>query len=805
MGTVFQDVCYGFRTLRKSPGFTAVAILSLALGVGANTAIFSFINAALLKPLEVAEPDRLVSLYQTNAGGGGFLTYSYPEFEFYRMHNHSFSGMLAYLRVPMTVRADGAPRTVSGELFSPDYFRTLGLEAVAGRLPGPEEAAATGAVISEEFWKSDFGGDPDAIGRALRVGEGTFTVIGIAPRSFRGVVLDWGKPPAVWVPIQAYRAAVPAFRDYEAVGAWRSRMYPVTARLRPGVTLAQARAEIESVAARLRDERFRDEDLTTILRPMQQARFWPSHRGSILTIFGVLLAATGLVLLIACFNLANMLLARAAGRTREIAVRLALGAGRMRVARQLLTESLLVAVLGGAVGLLVAVWVAQFLAGFEKPFGIPLTVDTSPDARVLAFTFAVLLAAGVLSGLAPALQASRRDLSSAIQQGAAGIPHAHFGLRNTLVVAQVALSVLLVCGAGLFVRTLQKARAEQTTLNPSGVALLKLDLASAHYDGAKAALFYPRVLAEAKSLPGVSNAALVWIMPWSGGGGGGSVRIGNRTVSSVNFNLVSPGYFETASVPVVRGRSLTGRDGARTAIVNEAFARTYWPGEDPIGKTFTTHDELVHEVAGVVRDGKYAGYRDHVRPCYYLPLGAAQTELMVTLMIRSEGSPVPLVAAAQARVRAIDRDILIADARTLAAHIDTALSKERFLAALASGLGVLALALAALGIYGVVSFAVAQRTREIGIRVALGATAGDVRRMVLRQVLGVTAMGIVAGLAAALAAGRLIEKLLYGVTATDTATYTAVIVLFTAIAAAAGYFPARRAARTDPLTALRWE
>ncbi|HVX65219.1 MAG TPA: ABC transporter permease [Bryobacteraceae bacterium] len=812
MGSLVQDVCYGFRTLRKSPGFAAIAILSLALGVGANTAIFSFINAALLKPLEVAEPGRLVSLYQTKATDTAYFTpCSYPEFEYYRAHSRLFSGMLAYLRVPMMARAGSTARNVSGELVSPGYFQTLGLKPAAGRLLGPEDASELVAVVSEDFSRQNWGGEAAALGRTLRVGDGTFTIVGVAPASYRGIVLDWSEPPGIWIPVNAYRQAIPAFHDFDVVRAWGMQSYLVSGRLRAGVSREQAQAEMATLAARMRDDRPDKgqngipKDLTAVVYPIQQGRFWPGHRGSILTFFGALLAATGLVLLIACFNLANMLLARAAGRSREIAVRLALGAGRARVARQLLTESLLLAVLGGAAGLLVAVWVSHYFASFETPFGIPLALDVGMDARGLGFSLAMVLAAALVSGLVPALQASRRDLTLAIKQGTTGTPAARFGLRNALVIAQVALSVLLVGGAGLFVRTLQNARAAEPTVDSEDVVLVTLDLASAHYGPAKAAQFYSRVLDSARSVPGVRNAALVWIMPWSGMRGGTNVSAGSRANVQVDYNLVSPEYFETVGMPFLRGRGLSGRDGAtRLAVINETFARTFWPGADPLGRQFTGYDKAVYEVAGVVKDAKFRGIRDQTRPGFYASLYSAGEVADVTLEIRAAANPAAVLAAAQARIREIDREIPLS-ARTLRAFIDASLSRERLMASLAAGLGALALALAAIGIYGVVSFAVAQRTREIGIRVALGATGGDVRRMVLRQVLAVTAAGIALGLAAALGAGRLIANMLYGVTANDAATYTGVVVLFTAVAAAAGYFPARRAARTDPLIALRWE
>ncbi|MGE5648456.1 MAG: ABC transporter permease [Acidobacteriota bacterium] len=804
---MFQDVRYGLRVLRNSPGFTAVAALSLALGIGANTAIFSFVDSVLLKPLRAHEPGRLVSLYQQGAADTSYFTpCSYPEFEYHKANSRSFAAMTAYLRVPVLTRPGGAAESVSGELVSPEYFRVLGLGAAAGRLLGPGDANEAVAVISHGFWQGRLNGDPQAIGRTLRVGTGTFTIVGVAPEDFRGIVMDWDEPPSVWVPVASFRQAVPAMDRYDIMRSWGMQSYLVTARLKPGVTLEEARAEAAVLGARLDRERpDREVRLTATLLPVAQARFWPGRRGSVVTVLGALMAAVGLVLLIACFNIANMMLARASKRRRELAVRLALGAGRGRIVRQLLIESLLVSAMGGAAGLLVAAWVAGFLEQFQQPFGIRLALDPGFDFRVFGFCFAVTVATGIASGLAPAIQASRSSLVTGMKTDGGG----HFRLRGALVAAQIAFSVVLVAGAALFVRTLQNARAEHVTAKAQDdIALMTLDFASRGFDETETKRFYPRVLESVRTVPGVRSAALVWIVPWRGRRGGTDVSAANHPEMQVDFNAVSSGYFNIAGVPLVRGRDFDARD-VRGAVINEMFAREFFPGADPIGKQFrrgapSGNAGDAYEVVGVVRDGKFRNFRDEKRPGFYIPI-AGRAFGDATLEMRTAGPAAPVLGAVRARIRELDRDLPVSEGQTLRVFLDSALSQERLLASLAAGMGALALMLAAAGIYGVVAFAVEQRTREIGIRMALGATAGAVRGMVMRDVALVLAGGLAVGIAGALAVTRLISTLLFGVRATDPAAYLATAALLCAAAIAAAYIPARRAAHVDPMIALRCE
>jgi predicted permease len=471
---MLHDLRYALRSLRKSPGFTAIAVISLALGIGANLAVFEFIDAAILKPLPAEHPADLVSLYQeSNKLPGSFTTCSYPEFEFYRDHNTVFAGMLAYLRVPMNIGTGAEAREIAGELISPDYFATLGLRPVIGRFLASGDADAT--VISYSLWRERFAADPDISGRRIRIGAGDFTIVGVAPEKFRGIVMDWAEPPSAWIPVSHHASALPAL-NFDIVHEWGMQSYLVTARLRPGVTIQQAQAQMTSLTARLREARGMRKNESPLLFPVQEARFWPSYRGSIFTFLGALMTLVAAVLLIGCCNLASLLLARAANRRREIAIRLAIGAGRARIARQLVVEGLLISFIGCGAAVLVAAFVSRFLEEFHRPFGIRLAIEPGWNIRVFAFAFAVSVAAGLFFGAAPLLQTWRWGVNDDMRSNT---PTRSY-LRNIFVVAQVALSTILLAGSALFVRTLANARAEDPTLRPENLLAVALEPAIPH-------------------------------------------------------------------------------------------------------------------------------------------------------------------------------------------------------------------------------------------------------------------------------------------------------------------------------------
>ncbi|MGA2146934.1 MAG: ABC transporter permease [Bryobacteraceae bacterium] len=809
---MLQDVRYGLRTLAKSPAFTVVAVVSLALGIGVNISIFGFIDAALFKPLAVERPGELASLYHTSEKGAEeFSSSSYPEYEFYRDRNTVFSGMLAYLRVPMVVGTGGAGNggnalEISGELVSPGYFTVLGIRPAAGRFftAGDRDAVA---VISSALWRSRFGSNPAAIGTAIQIGAGRFTVVGVAPESFHGIVMDWADPPSVWVPVEQYRQATPVF-PFDIVHAWGMESYLVTARMRPGVTVEQANAQMAALTARLRETQNRRQGQRPVLFPVQQARFWPSYRGSILTFLGALMTIVGVILLIACCNLANLLLAQATNRRREIAMRLALGAGRVRIASQLWIESLLLAAMGGAAAAVVAAWASRFLAQFHRAFRIPLAIDTGSDVRVLFFAIGVSLVTGLLFGSAPVLQTWRADLVDALKAGAAAGGNPRSRLRSVLLVGQVALSTLLLASAGLFVRTLHNARAQDPTVGVENLLLVQLEPATNGYSEDRAQQLYEDVLRRVRAIPGVKTAALVFIVPFGGMRGGTNVVAPDRSEHQVDFNVISPDYFRATGLAVLRGREFTDRDRAGTppvAVVNELLAARFWPGQDPAGKQFrSTNPAQTLTVVGVVRDGKFRAYRDSLRPGFYVP-AAQQYRPEMTLEVRTSGQAAPFSAAVRRQIQTVDASMPVTEIRTMKARIDDALSQERLIASFSSGLGLLALTLSAIGIYGVLSFAVSRRTREIGIRMALGARPVEVSRMILRESMALAGCGLTIGGTGAVLLARPAKALLYGVTPTDPVTLACAFALLAAVALSSALIPAYRAAKLDPASTLRSE
>jgi predicted permease len=573
---------------------------------------------------------------------------------------------------------------------------------------------------------------------------------------------------------------------------------------------------MRTLAARLSDTRPGRERIgrwTAVAYHIQQARFWPAYRGAVVSFLAMLSTVAGLVLMIGCLNLANLLLARAAGRQGELAVRLALGAGVPRLARQLVTESLTLAVLGGLAGAAVAGWTTRFLSGFRHAFRIPLTLDTGWDGRVLAFAVGITLMSGVIFGLVPAVRLARADLNTLLKSGLGGSRNTR--LRSAFVVAQVALSVVLLSGAGLFVRTLRNARASDVTQASEDVLLAPVDTDAAGYDMERGTRIYQEILERARRIPGVRAAGLTSILPMSGFRGGTDAIVADaanpsdRRAMQVDFNPVSDGYFETAGLPVLGGRGFRSGDRAgapRVGVVNERWVQRFWPGREPIGKQIqlTEPAGAMVVVVGVVRDGKYRSYRDAVRPCLYVPL-AQQYVPSATLEVRAAAHSPAVLPALRRELLSVDRTLAADGITTMQAHLDDSLSQERLSATLLSGFAGLALSLSMIGIYGVMAYAAAQRKREIGVRIALGARPVDIGRPVAVQGLRLAAAGVGAGCALGLVLARLVSSLLYGVSAADPPTYVAAAALLLTAAAAASWLPARRAARTDPVSALRQE
>ena len=807
-----QDARYALRGMRKSPGFTAVVVLTLALGIGVNTAIFGLVDRLMLRPLPFPQSDRLAALYFRNKWYPyAYKSLSYPDYVYYRDHNEMFSGLSAYDDVTVNLRSGADDEAVAAQIVSANYFDVLGVRPVLGRSFLPEEDVAPGrnpvAMLSREAWERRFAADPGILGRHIAVNGAKFTIVGIVPNGFTGLDLDRKSKPEIWFPTMMYPVILWWGADVDLQHHGGDEWLAATGRLKPGVTMAQANTHFEQLTERLkpiwRATRVSNGKDIGLLAPANESRFRPEERRTVTIFLTMLMAVVGLVLLIACANTASLLLARAVKRRHEIGVRVALGAGRRRLAQQLITEGMLLALAGGAAGLGVAVLVQRALAGIERPLHFELLLDHGLDGRILAFACALSAASGVIFGCLPLREAARLNAAPLLRSRV-------FGARNMLVVVQVAVSLVLLAGAGLFVRTLRNAQAADITRDPDRVLLLPLTLPKNRYDDAHGQAFYETLLERLHSVPGVRSTAYVMVVPFGGRRGGTDIvpYPGAKPVQ-VDFNVISAEYFTTIGIPLIRGRLFDRRDRAgapAVAIVNEQMAHQFWPGQDPIGKQIQLeYPKRMGEIIGVVRDGKFRGYRAPVNSCFYVPLAQHMFMRSTNLEVRTATDAAAIAPAVQREIRALDKDLSVPEAQTLRAFRDAGLGQERLSAALLSGLGALAMIIAAIGLYGVLAFAVAQRTREIGVRMALGAAAGQVLRDVLREAGMLIAGGLAIGCAAAALLGRLIASLLYGVSATDPWIYTAGGLLLLAVGMAAAFLPARRASHIDPMQALRYE
>jgi predicted permease len=814
------DLRYALRRLARSRGFTLAAALTIALGVGANTAIFTIVNAVLLRPpAAVTDPDRLVGVYTSDFSGPPYGSSSYPDLEEFQKQTDVFTGVMGFSPRPAAVGSDDDLQRITAEIVSPNYFQVLGVRPAAGRAVGAEQAAPGGepvVVISHALWQRRFGGDPAIVGRSIRVNARPFTVIGVAPEgfagAFRGLLTD------VWVP--APFGSLVGFSE-SALTSRGSRGLLLYARLKPGVTIEQAQARMSVVARQLTAAYPRSwTDVTRqgrriSLLPEKATRVPPQIRGPALGFAALLMGTVGLVLLVCCANVAGLLLARAAGRLKEVGIRISLGASRGRVVRQMLTESVLLAAFGGIVGAMAAVWAGRALMAFTPPTPVPLGLDLRPDGRVLLFTLGITVLTGIVFGLAPALRASRAEVVSALKSDtpAVSMGGRRFSLHGALVVGQVALSMLLLVGALLFLRALRAV----ATIDPGFRVdhMLLVDIAprpgeEEKRDPEQVALELRDRMA---AVPGVSRVSWANAVPLALSASRRSVRIeGYRPREGedmeFHYNMVGPDYFETMEVPLVRGRGFTDRDrpGAPlVAVVNETFARRFWPGADPIGKriSISGSEGPWLEVVGVARDGKYLSIAESPRPYLYYP--QLQNPDGVTLHVRTSGDPRALASAVRRELAAVAPDWLAENPRTLEDHIGTSVLPQRIAGGLLGAFGVVALLLSAVGLYGVVAFAVAQRTREIGIRVALGAGAPLVLRMVLRQGMVLAAIGLAVGVPLAVVASRLLSGFLLGTGSGIGLVLAGAAAVLAVVTLAASYVPARRASRVDPIVALREE
>ena len=818
METLLKDIRFGLRMLVKNPGFTAVAVISLALGIGANTAIFSIINSFLLAPLPVAEPNRLVSIFTTDQRNPGPLPVSHYNFLDYRDKTDLWDGMAAYNFAAVNLnRSTGEGRQLFALVTTGNYFDVLGVKPLYGRTFLPDEDRTLGthpvAVLGYGCWQRDFGGDPAIVGQTISLNRRDFTVIGITPKDFTGT--DIGGAPDLWIPMMMHREVQPDLAMF--YDGRRGLAFNLIGRLKPGVALPQAQAAMGALASELEKEYPKDNEGRSVrLVPLLTARLDPGGDGQTVATSAILMSIVSIVLLIACANVANLLLARATRRRREIAIRVAIGASRGRLIRQLLTESLVLSLIGGAVALLAAFWTKDIISSLVPFGGGPNASQIDLDSRVVLFTLAITLASGLLFGLAPALQASRADLVPTLK-GDITVPVGprgfRFNLRKALVVLQVALSLFALITAGLFVRSLQKAKAVSPGFITDNVVLMGFNLGREGYSQAQALQFHRLLLERVTQVPGVQTATIARDRPVSFGLlrsvflEGQEPAPGGRGVL-VQTNDVGSRFFETLGISVVRGRDFAETDDEKApqvVIINEIMAKRFWPEQDALGKRFKFFgDADYRQVVGIARDVKVTSLTERPRPLVYMPMQQDYAP-QVTLHVRAAGDATKLVAALRSEIQALDPNLSVLDVETMSERVNQSLQGERTQATLLGSAGVIALLLASLGLYGVMSYMVAQRTREIGIRMALGASRGNVLGLVLKQGATLVSVGVVIGLGAAFGLTRLLASSLFGITAVDPLTFAGTSLVLVLVSLVASYLPARRATKVDPIIALRYE
>ena len=806
MDYLLQDFRLGFRRLKQSPGFAFAAIVTLALGIGANTVTFSAINKLLLRPLPVERPEELVSLNSNRAGANQ----SYPNYKDLRDRNQSLAGLIAMRVAPVNMSQNGNNAHVWGYEVTGNYFEVLGVPALLGRTLTPADDQKIGAhpvvVLSYNSWRSRFAGDPDIIGKPVKINGLAYTVLGIMPSGFFGTELIFR--PEFWVPV----AMEP---QIEPGNAWINERFDwnlwTVGRLKPGVTRQQAESDLNTVAAQM------GRDIPELkgmrIYPTPPGLIGDTLRGGVIGFAAVLMGLAGLVLLIACTNLASLLLARASDRAREIALRLALGAGRWRLMRQLLSESLLLSLAGAAGGLFLAVWLVDALAAWRPPIDIPITMDFAIDRRVLVFTAAAGLLTTMLFGLAPALQAARTDLIPALKNAAFNTRFRSWHLREILVTSQIALSVVLLVGTVLVVRSLQRALTINLGFNPRNAVAVAVDLGLAGYDETRGSEFQHRLIEKVSALPGITSAAFANSLPLSLDQSNTSVFAEGKPVvrpgetQTSYYYMVGPGYFRAMETRLVAGRVFDQHDQKNTrtiAIVNQAFAARLFPNENAVGKRFHSGNSGWTEIVGIVEDGKYQSLSDDHKLALFWP-ASQQYNANTTVVARSSLPSDQVVRMIQQAVHDLDPTLPFYQAGSLDDHLRLPLLPARLAASMLGAFGILAIVLAATGVYGVMAYAVSRRKREIGIRIAIGASRPQVMRLVLIRTSVLLAVGTVLGTLGALAIGGQFAPILYGVSPRDPVTFALAALLMAAIAFTAAWLPARRATLIEPASALREE
>lgn len=800
METLVQDIRYGIRTLFKNRAFTTVAVVALALGIGANTAIFSVVNAVLLKPLPFEQPDQLVLVWEKRMSLGRLRNVaSAPDFVDWRAQNQVFEDMAAFMGQGFNVGAGTEPERVQGVSVTPSLFSILRARPLIGRALEQNEdqpESAPVAIISKGLWQRTFAADPDIVGKQIKLNDRDYTVVGVMPEDFAFP----NRRAEIWVPLKFSQ------NDLQARG---SHSYQVLARLKPGISVAQAQTEMESIASQL-EQQYQ----VNTGHSVNVFSLYEEVVGSARPALLVLLGAVAFVLLIACANVANLLFARSAARQKEIAIRTALGAGRLRIVRQLLTESVLLSITGGIIGVLLAVWGLDILLSLGEG-SIPRVKEIELDVWVLGFSLLVSVVTGLIFGLLPALQASKPDLNDALKEGSRG---ASGGIRSNrtrsvFVIAEVAICLVLLIGAGLMIKSFSRLTNINPGFNPENMLTVNVALSGARYrEAAAVSGFYKQTVDRLSSLPGVKSAAVVTALPMAGNFGSRYFGIEGRPPQppgqgfNANTNLATPGYFATMQIPLLDGREFEDRD-ARGAtdviIVNQEAVHRYWPDESPIGQR-VTFDNRTRTVIGVVGDVRQSGLDVDVRPEMFSPYYQV-TVPFGTLLVRTEGDPAAMTSAVRSAMQEIDRDLPLYGIKTATDVIAESVAPRRFNMLLLGIFGGLALALASVGLYGVISYSVSQRTREIGIRVALGASHKSVLGLVVGQGLVLSTIGVVIGITASFFLTRFLATLLFGVSPTDPITFGAISLLLIGVSTTASLIPARRAMKVDPMVALRYE
>jgi predicted permease len=815
MSNLTQDCKYGVRVLRKSPGFAAIAVLTLALGIGANTTIFSWINSTLLNPVPgLSRSSEVVSLTLSKPEDNPF-PFTYPDLEAMRDGQQSFTGIAACGFVQMSLKGKSKPQRVFGMVASANYFDVLGVRPIIGRVFLPEEDTKPGgapvAVISYRLWQTHFAANPNIEGQTIEINEHPYTIVGVTPAVFQGS--QTGVRTDVWVPIMMQAQLNPLgdlLHDHHQF--WLLGF----GRLKPGVTLQQAQQEMTlrlQPEAKAYPEEHKGHDTVTVY-PLWRNPFGLNQFMS--KLLPALMCIAGLVLLLACVNVANLMLVRAVGRRREIAIRMALGVSRWRLVRQLLVESLIVALAGGAVALVITLWTQGTLMKFMPVTeDIPLSLTVTADRTVLLATLVISALTGVIFGILPALRSSGVAPAAVLKEetGSASGTLRKARLASSLVVAQISLSLLLLVCAGLFIRSFRSAQQIDPGFNPRNVLIASYDLFTAGYSDSTGAEFDRQLVAKLETLPGVQSAALSDREPLSFSGGSTSVKP-EGYVSPANESMetqaaiITPNFFQTMQIPIMKGRDFTPQDtksSQRVVIVSEAFANRYWPNQEPLGKQLNS--DFTHEwfkVVGVARDAKERGLNEKPMPFVYLPVYQIYRPNMI-INARVAGDPMTFANTIQKAVHDMNPELVVYDMTTLEVRSQFASFGQRIAGTFVGAFGLLALALAAVGIYGVTSYTTRQRTHEIGIRVTLGATKRDVLRLVLGHGMRLMLIGVGVGLALAVASTRFLGPLLLGVTSTDALTFSSVAILLCAVAMFACFIPARRATRVDPIEVLRYE